>query len=96
MAHAGANVAFTFRSSANEAGQTLKEIEGTGVQGLAIECDLRNAQSAEETVKTVLKRFGQIDLLVNNAGVFETAKIEEITARAVGRSLCRQRARARS
>jgi NAD(P)-dependent dehydrogenase (short-subunit alcohol dehydrogenase family) len=66
MAQAGANVAFTFRSSSNEAGQTLKEIQTSGVQALALECDLRQAQSANDAIK--------------NAGVFETAKIEEITA----------------
>jgi NAD(P)-dependent dehydrogenase (short-subunit alcohol dehydrogenase family) len=80
MAQAGANVAFTFRSSANEAGQTLKELEATGVQALAFECDLRRPDSAQDAVKNVLKHFRHIDLLINNAGVFETANIENITA----------------
>ena len=80
MAQAGANVAFTFRSSANEAGQTLKEIETTGVQALAFECDLRRTESAQDAVKNVLNHFRQIDLLINNAGVFETAKMKDITA----------------
>src|SRR6478752_3116320 len=80
MAQAGANVAFTFRSSADDAGQTLKEIEGIGVQALAFECDLRQPESAKDAVKNVLKHFKQIDLLINNAGVFETANIEAITA----------------
>jgi NAD(P)-dependent dehydrogenase (short-subunit alcohol dehydrogenase family) len=79
-AQAGANVAFTYRSSANEAAQTLKEIEATGVQAIAFECDLRRPESAQEAVKNVLKHFRQIDLLINNAGVFETANIEAITA----------------
>jgi len=79
MAQCGANVAFTFRSSANEAGETLKEIKAASVQALAIECDFRQHDSAGEAVKNVLKYFGQIDLLINNAGVFETAKFEEIT-----------------
>lgn len=80
MAQAGANVAFTFRSSANEAGETLKLVKSAGVQGLAVECDLRQDESAHQAVKTVLDRFHQIDLLINNAGVFQTAKIEAITA----------------
>jgi NAD(P)-dependent dehydrogenase (short-subunit alcohol dehydrogenase family) len=79
MAQAGANVAFTFLSSSNEAGETLKLIKSAGVQGLAIECDLRLDLSAQETAKTVLDHFRQIDILVNNAGVFQTAKIEAIT-----------------
>lgn len=80
MAEAGANVAFTFRLSPNEAGQTLKQIEAAGVRGLAIACDLRKAQDAAMAVKNVLNSFGQIDLLINNAGVFQTAAFEDITA----------------
>jgi NAD(P)-dependent dehydrogenase (short-subunit alcohol dehydrogenase family) len=76
----GANVAFTFRSSAKEAAQTLTDVKSTGVKGLALECDLRKTASATDAVKKVLEQFGQIDLLINNAGVFETAKIERITA----------------
>ena len=79
MAQSGANVAFTFRSSASEAGETLKEIKAAGVQALAIECDFRQPDSAGDAVKNVLKYFGRIDLLINNAGVFETANFEEIT-----------------
>jgi NAD(P)-dependent dehydrogenase (short-subunit alcohol dehydrogenase family) len=80
MAGAGANVAFTFRSSSDEAGETLKEIKAAGVQGLALECDLRRSDDVGNVIGNVLKHFQQIDLLVNNAGIFETAGIEEITA----------------
>jgi NAD(P)-dependent dehydrogenase (short-subunit alcohol dehydrogenase family) len=80
MAQDGANVAFTFRSSGKEAAQTLTDIKSTGVKALALECDLRNSASATDVVKNVLNHFGRIDLLINNAGIFETAKIEEITA----------------
>lgn len=80
VAQAGANVAFTFRSSSNEADQTLGEIKAKGVQALAFDCDLRRTESAKDAVQTVLKRFGQIDVLINNAGVFETSNIETITA----------------
>ena len=79
MAKAGANVAFTYRTSSNEAQQTLQEIEAAGVRGLALQRDLRHADSARSAVESALKNFGQIDVLINNAGVFETADIEKIT-----------------
>jgi NAD(P)-dependent dehydrogenase (short-subunit alcohol dehydrogenase family) len=79
MAHAGANVAFTFRSSANEAEQTCKQIKAAGVQGLALEADLRDAGSARDVVENVLKHFSQIDLLINNAGVFQSSRFEDIS-----------------
>ena len=80
MAKAGANVAFTFRSSSKEAEETLQEIKAKGAQALAFECDLRRPESAADAVENVLKCFRQIDLLINNAGIFETANIEAITA----------------
>ncbi len=80
MAQAGANVAFTFLSSSNEAEETLREIKVKGAQGLAFECDLRQAANAKNAVKNVLTHFGQIDLLINNAGIFETANLEHITS----------------
>lgn len=79
MAQSGANVAFTFRSSANDAGETLKEIKAAGVQALAVECDFRQPDAVRNAVKNVMEYFGQIDLLINNAGVFETANFEQIT-----------------
>jgi 3-oxoacyl-[acyl-carrier protein] reductase/pteridine reductase len=79
MAEAGANVAFTFRSSANEAEETLKKIKAAGVKVLAVECDFLEPDAAGDAVKNVMKYFGQIDLLINNAGVFETSNFEEIT-----------------
>jgi 3-oxoacyl-[acyl-carrier protein] reductase/pteridine reductase len=80
MAQAGANVAFTFLSSAKEADETLREIEAEGVQALALRCDLRRPESAQEATTEVLKHFRQIDLLINNAGIFDTANIADITA----------------
>jgi NAD(P)-dependent dehydrogenase (short-subunit alcohol dehydrogenase family) len=80
MAHAGANVVFTYLSSGKESEHTLLEIEKAGAQGLAIQCDIRQQASVKQAVQKVLDRFNQIDLLINNAGVFQTARIENITA----------------
>jgi len=80
MAQAGANIAFTFLTSANEAKLTLEEIERFGARGLALQCDLRDEQAIRQTVTQVLSHFHAIDLLINNAGVFQTAEIEQVTA----------------
>jgi NAD(P)-dependent dehydrogenase (short-subunit alcohol dehydrogenase family) len=80
LAQAGADIAFTFHTSSNEAEKTLQEIKAAGVQGLAFECDLRNAANTRDAVNNVTKYFGKIDLLINNAGIFETTDIEAITA----------------
>ena len=80
MARAGARVAITYLNSAKEAGQTLAEIERSGAKGLAIACDTRQEDSVVRAVDAVLHEFGGIDLLINNAGVYATARFEEITA----------------
>ena len=80
MAQAGANVAFTYLLSEEESLQTLEQLEGFPKSSLAVRCDLREEKEIQQTVPQVLERFGQIDLLVNNAGVFETANMEDITA----------------
>ena len=80
MAEAAANVAFTYLSSANEAKVTFAAIENAGARALAIQCDVREQASIEKAVSSVLAQFGQIDLLVNNAGVFQTRKFDTLTA----------------
>ena len=69
LAHRGANVAFNYARSA-EAAETLKsEIEAAGVRALASQGDVANTAAAAEMVKQVKDAFGQIDFLVNNAGI---------------------------
>lgn len=79
MAERRANVAFTFLRSTDEATQTMAQIEHAGAHGLAVKCDVRQAESVKQAVGTVIQRFGAIDLLVNNAGLFQTLNFEEIT-----------------
>lgn len=80
MAQAGANVAFTYLLSEEEALQTLEKFEGFPQRSLAVRCDLRDKKEIQQTVSQVLERFKTIDLLINNAGIFETATLEDITA----------------
>ena len=80
MAKAGANVAFTYLLSEEEALQTLEKFEGFPQRSLAVRCDLRDKKEIQQTVSQVLERFKTIDLLINNGGVFETATLEDITA----------------
>jgi NAD(P)-dependent dehydrogenase (short-subunit alcohol dehydrogenase family) len=79
MADAGAQVAFTYLSSSKDADETLAEIKGKGVKASAVLCDLRQEQSVAAAVSAVLKEFGQLDVLVNNAGTFISSKFEDIT-----------------
>jgi len=79
LANAGANVAFTYHLSAAEARQTLAELQRQRANALALQCDLRDEQSIQRTIQQARQHFGRIDLLINNAGVFQTARLEEIS-----------------
>jgi NAD(P)-dependent dehydrogenase (short-subunit alcohol dehydrogenase family) len=83
-AESGANVAFTYLNSEDDAQRTLDDINGlnsknSAVNGLAVKCDVRSETSIEKSVASVLRKFGGIDVLVNSAGVFETAAFEDIS-----------------
>ena len=69
LARRGANVAFNYSKSADEAERLKAEVEALGVQAYAAQCDVANTEAAAEFVKQVTAEFGSVDLLVNNAGI---------------------------
>lgn len=79
LAKAGAEVAITFRGSDAEAQQTVHALQAAGARAFAVNCDVRSEASVNEAVLAAVEQLGGLDLLVNNAGAFETAVLEEIT-----------------
>jgi len=79
LADAGATVAVTFLSSEEDASGTVLDFAERDAQGMALRCDVRDPLSVTEAVAAVVEEYGGLDLLVNNAGVFETAALEEIS-----------------
>jgi 3-oxoacyl-[acyl-carrier protein] reductase len=69
FAEQGANVAFTYRSSAEQANALAAELEQLGVTAKAYQSDASDYEAAENLAKEVLEAFGQMDILVNNAGI---------------------------
>jgi NAD(P)-dependent dehydrogenase (short-subunit alcohol dehydrogenase family) len=49
--------------------RTLKEFEGQGAEALAVRTDVRNEYDVRALMAAATERFGQIDVLVNNAGI---------------------------
>jgi NAD(P)-dependent dehydrogenase (short-subunit alcohol dehydrogenase family) len=79
LAERGADVAITYLASQAEAEETVHALAGQDVEALAIRCDLRNPEDIRQTVAAVVNDFGRIDLLVNNAGIFESEALEDIS-----------------
>ena len=69
LAKQGYNIALNYRKENEELENSKKEIEEIGVQVLAVKGDVANFENCENFVKQVIERFGQIDVLVNNAGI---------------------------
>ncbi len=65
----GADIAFTYRSSADAADSLIMEIESLGVRGKAYASDASDFEGAHAVVDDVKTAFGRVDILVCNAGV---------------------------
>jgi NAD(P)-dependent dehydrogenase (short-subunit alcohol dehydrogenase family) len=78
-ARLGANVAITFQNSATEAEETVAELKSFGVKASLFRCNVADQKSVMETVARVREEMGRIDVLINNAGQYETVEFERLT-----------------
>jgi 3-oxoacyl-[acyl-carrier protein] reductase/pteridine reductase len=79
LARAGADVAITFRTSADEAVETVDAIEQLGRRAFAVECNVRSEDSVRAAVASAIARLGRLDIVVNNAAIFETAPLDRLS-----------------
>ena len=78
LAQKGWNVALHFRLSESDAETTRQRIEKTGVVCRLFQANLERAQEAVDMLKKVLKEFPELDLLVNNASVFDESPLATV------------------
>src|ERR1700686_2357557 len=83
LAADGAHVAITYTKGAEAAASVVKEIERAGGKAIAIQADAADAKAGKDAVEKTVATFGQLDVLVNNAGTaipkpFEEATLEEM------------------
>lgn len=78
LAEAGANVIVNYMSDEGAARETLAAAVRSGAQALAVRADVSKVDEAEKLIGAALERFGRIDVLVCNAGIWEGAPVEEI------------------
>ncbi|HTU70461.1 MAG TPA: SDR family oxidoreductase [Candidatus Baltobacteraceae bacterium] len=71
MAREGASVVIDYHGDAEPATALVEEIENFGGRAYAVAADISKADEVDELVKAAVVHFGQLDVLVNNAGVEE-------------------------
>ena len=79
LAQAGAAVVVNARSNQAEADSVVREIEAAGGQALAVLGDVGDAKVAAAMAAAALKRFGRIDILVNNAALRREKPIDQMS-----------------
>jgi NAD(P)-dependent dehydrogenase (short-subunit alcohol dehydrogenase family) len=79
LAAAGADVTLTFRNSREDAEATIKAIHERGRKSIALQCDVRSEESVRNAIVASLNFHGRLDVLVNNAAVFESAPLEQLS-----------------
>ena len=81
LAGAGADVAITYRNSEREARKAVVDLSAHGVRAFALRCDITDEASVQAMMKEAGRELGRIDILVNNAANYETAKFEDLTVK---------------
>src|SRR5215475_5595826 len=76
---AGAAVVVNYSSSKEGADRVVKEITSKGGKAIAVQGSVAKAEDVKRIFAETKKAFGKVDVLVNNAGVYEFTPIEDIT-----------------
>lgn len=79
LAEGGANVVVNFLKEEEKAKNVVALCQEKGVEAIAVQGDVSNWLDARKIADQALEKFGQIDLLVLNAGIWEGSPIEEMS-----------------
>lgn len=79
LADAGADVIINFNASAEDAAATVADIETRGRRAVAIQADVAQAQDVARLIAGAERALGRLDILVNNASLFERTPLPQIS-----------------
>lgn len=76
----GCKVAIHYRSSEQEAKETVKALRALGVEATYFQSDLTDEEQVKAMLESVAQTFGGLDILVNNAAIFARTPFEQLDA----------------
>jgi len=79
LADGGANVTVVARADMKSIRSTVSDIEARGRKALGLQVDVTSEADVQRMVDDTLKKFGRIDILINNAGIRPEAPVEDLT-----------------
>lgn len=79
LAEHGANVVFTYLSSVEKGKALEAELSKYGVRAKGFQSDASNLKAAEDLITEIIKEFGTLDIVVNNAGITRDGLLMRMT-----------------
>jgi 3-oxoacyl-[acyl-carrier protein] reductase len=79
LAAEGAAVVVNYASSKNGADKVVNEITARGGKAVAVQADVAKKADIARLFAGTKQAYGQVDVLINNAGIYEFAPLEQIT-----------------
>jgi len=79
LADAGANVAVNVRASRDEGQSVVDEISSRGGEAMLVAADVTQRAEVEAMIAAIAKRFGRLDIVVNNAAVRHEVGFAELS-----------------
>ena len=79
LAEAGANVAVNYRERHEAAEAVCAEIRKVGQAAIAVQADVGAAEDIERLASTVEQELGEVEILVNNAGITQVKRFDTLT-----------------
>jgi len=79
FAKLGAHVVVNYVRDESAAAETVRRAVGLGVDAIAVQADVSRPSEAKHLLDATIERFGRIEFLVCNAGIWEGASVDEMT-----------------
>jgi len=85
-AESGANVALIARRK-EKLENLAEELKKLGKDAIAVKCDVSDEESVKNAINEIIKHYGKIDILLNNAGVATRGSVEELSVEDFDRTM---------